>query len=248
MDENLALTFELFTGVPRGGPGSKEATKRAFKMIQEVTARPKILDIGCGPGMQTIELAKISEGTVVALDIYQPFLDTVMQNAEKAGVASRIETIKQSMMEMHFEKESFDIIWAESSIFVMGFEKALAAWRVFLKEKGYIAVSELVIFEENPPEVVKDFLKMEYPGVQTHEENVKVIEKVGYKFVDSFVISEEVWLEFYKPLEPKIQEMREKYKGNEAANNYLDLAQKEIEMYRKYSKYYGLIFYVMQKS
>jgi ubiquinone/menaquinone biosynthesis C-methylase UbiE len=33
------------------------------------------LDIGCGLGMQTIELAKLSKGQIDALDNHQPFLD-----------------------------------------------------------------------------------------------------------------------------------------------------------------------------
>jgi ubiquinone/menaquinone biosynthesis C-methylase UbiE len=247
MDENLALLYEMYTGVPRAGPGSKEAITRAFTILQEIPAQPKILDIGCGPGMQTIELAKISPGKIVALDIYQPFLDLVMRNAEEAGVASRVKTVNQSMFDMDFERESFDIIWAESSIFIMGFEKALGVWGTFLKSRGYLVVSELVWFEETPPEDLKVHWEAEYPGMQTHKDNLRVIEKLGYRFIDSFVVSEEDWLYFYDLLEPKIDLMREKYKGNEAANMFLDLSQKEIELFRKYSKYYGFIFYMIQK-
>jgi len=33
----------------------------------------RILDIGCGPGMQTVELARISAGRITAVDNYQPY-------------------------------------------------------------------------------------------------------------------------------------------------------------------------------
>lgn len=34
-----------------------------------------ILDVGCGPEVQTIELAKISNGKIIALDNHQASLD-----------------------------------------------------------------------------------------------------------------------------------------------------------------------------
>jgi ubiquinone/menaquinone biosynthesis C-methylase UbiE len=37
--------------------------------------KPLFLNIGCGPGMQTIEIAKLSRGTIIALDNYKPFLN-----------------------------------------------------------------------------------------------------------------------------------------------------------------------------
>jgi ubiquinone/menaquinone biosynthesis C-methylase UbiE len=36
---------------------------------------PRILDVGCGPGGPTLELARLSHGQVVGLDVHQPYLD-----------------------------------------------------------------------------------------------------------------------------------------------------------------------------
>ncbi len=110
---NLNFLFELHTDLPRAGPGNNESTRKAFKMLKDLPPCPHILDIGCGPGMQTIELARISGGEIVALDIYQPFLDRIMKNARDQEVADKIKTINKSMFDMKIEKKSFDIIWAE---------------------------------------------------------------------------------------------------------------------------------------
>ncbi|NVM05200.1 MAG: SAM-dependent methyltransferase, partial [Candidatus Helarchaeota archaeon] len=55
----MDLIFELHTDLPREGPGSNEFTRKAFLMLKNLPQEPKILDIGCGSGMQTIEIAKL---------------------------------------------------------------------------------------------------------------------------------------------------------------------------------------------
>ena len=37
-------------------------------MMEYLPPEPRILDIGCGPGVQTVELLRLSGGTVVALE------------------------------------------------------------------------------------------------------------------------------------------------------------------------------------
>ena len=41
-------------------------TKKAFQMLPKLD-RPRILDIGCGSGVQTIELAKLSKGEIIGI-------------------------------------------------------------------------------------------------------------------------------------------------------------------------------------
>jgi ubiquinone/menaquinone biosynthesis C-methylase UbiE len=51
----------------------------------------KILDIGCGLGMQTIPIARLcSRCSLVAVDVHQPFLNELMRRAATAGNAVRI--------------------------------------------------------------------------------------------------------------------------------------------------------------
>ena len=41
----------------------------------------------------------------------------------------------------------------------------------------------------------------------------------------------------------RIKVLREKYVGNEKANDMMDATEREIEVYKKYSDYYGYVFY-----
>lgn len=58
--EGMEYFYELYTGLPRGGSGDNISTRKAYSMLKNIPAEPLILDIGCGPGMQTLELARIS--------------------------------------------------------------------------------------------------------------------------------------------------------------------------------------------
>ncbi len=59
--------IELYCSLPRGGPGDNVSTRRAFEMLEHLPDEPRILDLGCGPGMQTLELARLS--LEVAIDL-----------------------------------------------------------------------------------------------------------------------------------------------------------------------------------
>jgi ubiquinone/menaquinone biosynthesis C-methylase UbiE len=52
-------------------------------MLKDLPEKPRILDVGCGPGMQTVELAKLSDGQIVALDAHEPFLEQLRETAKK---------------------------------------------------------------------------------------------------------------------------------------------------------------------
>jgi len=53
--EGLEYFYELFCSLSRGGPGDNQSTRKAFGYLNNLPSEPRILDIGCGPGMQTLE-------------------------------------------------------------------------------------------------------------------------------------------------------------------------------------------------
>ncbi len=84
-------------------------TRKAFQMLPELE-KPRILDIGCGSGVPTIELAKLSNGEIIGIDINQSLLDQLNRKIEEKGVSNRMKTIKCSLFEIDFPDERFDII------------------------------------------------------------------------------------------------------------------------------------------
>jgi ubiquinone/menaquinone biosynthesis C-methylase UbiE len=237
---------ELYKDLPKLEQGSLETIKKAVSMLNNLPPNPVILDVGCGTGRTSIELAKIFNCNVVALDINQFFLDILRNKAMEQGVEDRIQTINKSMASMDFEENSFDVIWSENSIFIVGFEKALKEWRYFLKKGGFLVVSVIAKLKDNPPVDAKKYWAKVYPSIKSHDEILKIIEKQGYKLRSSFDFPESDWWDyFYAPLEKKILTLREEY--GDKFKKELDMNQNEIDYFKKYGfKYYGIVFYIMQ--
>jgi len=248
------IFFEVHSNLPRAGPGSNESTYRAFKSLKNLPAKPRILDIGCGPGMQTIELAKLSGGQIEALDNHQPFLYQLNLNAKKEGLSDRIKTVNGDMFNLNYAKESFDIIWCEGAIFIIGFEKGLTEWRPLLVNNGYLVLSELSWLNKDAPKELKSFMKemyaeMECSGPKGIDENTETANKLGFHVLNSFTIPKKDWWDnYYSPIEAKLPSLKAKYRDDSEALQFFDSHfEMEIEMYRKYSDYYGYVFYVLQK-
>ncbi len=246
--EGIEYLYELCEALPRSGPGDNVSTRRAFYSIPRPQNQPFILDIGCGQGMQTIELARISDGNIIALDNHQGFLDLLMEKARKQGLEDKIIPQNLSMLDMDFEEETFDIIWSEGALYFMGFQNGLRRCHQLLKDNGCLAVTELVYTVTDPPNAVVEYLGTEYPDIKNVAENIELIEKERFNLIANFTLSESAWLDnYYIPIDKELPRLTKKYQGNEVAQTIFEGFKHEVEFYRKYSKFYGYEFFVMQK-
>ena len=201
-------------------------TKKAFKMLPKLK-KPRILDIGCGSGVPTIELAKLSEGEVIGIDIDESLLKRLNEKIQEKDYSYQVKIKKCSLFEIDFPDESFDIVWAEGSISVIGFEKGLKEWKRLLKTKGF-----LVIHDDN----------------KSMPDKLKKIPNCGYELISYFSLPEDAWwIDYYKPLETQIKKLRGKYKNDPEALKILKNDQNEIDMVKNNPKEYGSVFYIMQK-
>ena len=74
-------------------------SRKALRMIP-VIERPRIIDIGCGSGVSTIELARLTDGEITGLDIDQTALDRLNSKIKKAGLSDRFKTLNCSLLDM----------------------------------------------------------------------------------------------------------------------------------------------------
>ena len=202
-------------------------TRKAFGMLPEVD-KPRILDVGCGSGVPTMELARLSNGEIIGLDINQYLLDILATKIEKAGVSDRVKAVRCSIFDMKFPDQSFDIIWAEGSIHVIGFERGLQEWKRFLKPNGFMVI---------------------------HDEKANVTQKLeqisscGYELLGYFILNEDTWWsEYFVPLEKLICETRTKYADDPEVIRELHNAQQEIDMFKKNPERNSSVCFVIKKN
>ena len=139
---DLKIIADYFKELNRQGPGADEQTEKALSFIPELSSMKRIADIGCGAGAQTRVLATHTEAEIIANDLLPEMIEELNRRMARLGLENRVKTILTSMTNLPFEDESLDLIWAEGSIYNIGFEKGFAEWKRFLKKGGYIAVSE----------------------------------------------------------------------------------------------------------
>lgn len=241
------LFHELFEALPRQGPGLNSATERAFQLIPELPQNPSLLDIGCGTGMQTLELARLSGGHVTGTDIHWPFLETLLQKTQTAGFTGLVQVLAADMQQLPFPDASFDVVWSEGAIYIVGFEKGLKAFAELVVPGGYIAVTDAVWLSGNPPSALQKYWDAAYPGMASAPTQLATIESLGLNSLGHFVLPKAAWWEdYYDPMELKLAEMRTKYAAEPAAIELFDSVDEEIQMFREYSDYYNYAFFVMQ--
>jgi len=201
-------------------------TKKAFELIPKCKTS-KILDVGCGSGIPTIELATISNGHITGIDTDEKSLNLLRRKIKEMGLNNRVSVIKDSILTMDFPEESFDIIWAEGSIFVIGFENSVKKWHRFLKPNGF-----LVIHDENKDKTKK----------------IDSLTKYGYSLIAQFELPESIWWrEYYTPLEQIIQQFRRKYPNDSELNNELNKDQIEIDKCKSNSVVFSSFYVIIQK-
>lgn len=250
IDPRLFEVFlEVQRGLPRQGPGNTESTKRALSFCTELPGTPAVLDIGCGPGMQTLALLEVLSGHITAVDKYDEYLDELRQRLLQAGLDKRIEVQSGDMTALGFPDASFDLIWSEGAAYIMGIAAALKAWRPLLRKHGYLAFTELVwLDEQHSPEVARYFAAA-YPKMTTIDSIKQVVADYGFELRGDFTLPDAAWWDdYYTPLEEKLPSLRQKYALDQEALDVIAMTEAEIRIRRRHGKAFGYHFFVSQMT
>lgn len=154
---DLNIIYEYFSNTERQGPGSSKETLKALSFINGLTQKSKIADIGCGTGGQTIVLGQNTPCEIIGIDSWQGFINQFNQNAQIKNLQDRVKGIVGNMENLPFQEGELDLIWSEGAIYNIGFNRGLSEWRKFLKQGGYIAVTENTWFTEERPTEIQEF-------------------------------------------------------------------------------------------
>ncbi len=241
--------YEIYEALPRQGPGDRESTERALRLLPPLTRGHRMLDIGCGTGAQTLDLARATGARIVAVDNHAPFVSQLRRRAAELGLAERIDARAGNMNDLRFPDGSFDVIWSEGSIFIIGFAKGLAAWRRLLAPGGHLVVSEFCWFQDDPPAELQELLRDGCTDVGDVAARRAAVGAAGYRLLGDFVLPDKGWWEnYYVPLRESLARFRAAHAGDAEALEVAAMSEHEIEMYRKHPGAFGYVFFVMRRD
>ena len=245
----IELLIELHAGLDRQGPGDRASTERALSLCEGLPDAPRIADIGCGSGAQTLDLARATRGDITAIDLSEDFLQTLRAKVEEQGLGWRLSIVAGDMNDLPFAEDEFDLLWSEGAIYIMGFDQGLKTWRRFVRPGGWLCVTELSFIRDEVPQDCLDQWSELYPAMRNSKANVAAARELGWEVAADFAIPATAWTrDYYGPLRERLGPFREKYADDPDAQAVVEMTEAEMELYDTYPDYYGYVFYVMRRS
>jgi ubiquinone/menaquinone biosynthesis C-methylase UbiE len=104
------------------------------QFIQQLSAGSKILDCGCGPGMDAEKFSQLGYN-VTAIDLSERFVSLTKERVQTATVK------KMDMRHLEFPQASFDGLWASFSLLhirASDIEQTLSGFRIVLRPHGLL--------------------------------------------------------------------------------------------------------------
>ena len=247
-DIDVNLICEYYSNFDRQGPGSPESTIKALSFIDNLNDFSMIADIGCGTGGQTIILAEHTIANITGIDLAPVMIEKFNKNMIKNNLQKRVKGIVGSMDNLQFKDEELDMILSEGAIYNIGFERGLREWNKFIKKDGYIVISEATWLTEDRPAEIADFWMDAYPEIDTISNCIAKMQKCGYIPIASFIIPEYCRTDNFYLTHISFQEIfLKEHAGKKCVKEFIEWERYEAQMYNKYKKYYGYVFYIGKK-
>jgi serine/threonine-protein kinase HipA len=253
-DAQRALFYAIYQDLPKQGPGDDASTRRAFRLVADrLPAAPRVLDLGCGTGRQTMVLAGLTEGVIVAIDNHQPYLDRLEAHVQQGFPRAAVRAVQADLRDLPGGADAvrpgtFDLVWSEGALYVLGLKQALAMIHPLLQPDGALAFTELTWRTEDPPEAARALWRAAYPAMQTAPANRALVRAAGFEPIGDFVLPEAAWWDgYYRPIEERLRRLRARHGNDPHRLEVIEATQAEIDGYRAHADAYGYVFYTARK-
>ncbi|MCG8484830.1 MAG: class I SAM-dependent methyltransferase, partial [Clostridia bacterium] len=130
--------------------------KKAIEQIPPIQD-VNFLDIGCGTGVSILEIAKITNYNLTAIDTDEDSLKILENKIQRSNYSERISVMRGAIETVNLPEKNYDIILAEGLFNIIGFENGLLISSGFLADNGYMIIHDelkdrafkLQIFKKN---------------------------------------------------------------------------------------------------
>lgn len=231
-------------------PADEEITKKVLKQVRLKKQQPSIANFGFGKGNECVLLAQTYDASVVAVEQNDSYLNAFRERIDREGLSGRIKTIKAPLDKLPFEDGSFDLILSEGGIAYSGFGFRINSWKPYLKEGGYLALSELCLVKEAElPYELADYLCDNYPFREIGTIGCKLsqIKDAQYRLCGQYKLPDSCWLDFYRDKSNCYEEMPEKWKNSGEGRRVAEYIGNARYIYSMYSDYFCYTYFILRK-
>lgn len=228
--------------LPREAPGSEETTALLLQLVGPLPEAPRIVDIGSGTGPATLPLAAATGGEVIAVDAHEPYLARLQARAAISGLGERVRPLVATMDDLPLPDGEADLVWAEGSAYIMGFDAALASWRRLLAPGGTLVLTEAEWTTTDPSPGARQFWDAGYPAMRTTAGNVAAAQQAGYTVAATYLLPDCDWDAYYRPLAARLELLR----ADGVDPEVLDEVGREIRVREEFGADYGYTGYVLR--
>ena len=162
----------------------EQISKFAFECIT-VNENDKILDIGCGGGVNIEKFLKLTRNNVDGLDYSEVSVSQTIKRNRESVENNRCEVIHADVRDMPLDDESYDLVSAfETIYFWPDIENTFKEVYRIIKEKGRFMIAQGT--DGNHPDDEKWLKTVEGMHVYTSKDLEKYLTDAGFKVVESF--------------------------------------------------------------
>jgi SAM-dependent methyltransferase len=241
--EYIAALINLHRGGDRQGPGDSDFSRHILSHLPTLPLNPRIVDLGCGSGAGALLLAQHYQSTVVVVDSSAVFIDELKARAKQLDLDRLIVPIHDDMGKLDRSVGVFDLLWSEGAIYHLGFERGLKLWRPLLAEGGIAVISELSWFIDRPPDPAISYWQNAYPTMGTEAENIVRANRASFSVLSTHRLpSQAWWVNYYEPLRERMQQIE----ITPITRSVIDETETEMQMFERFSDFYGYTFYILQ--
>jgi len=118
-----------------------------------ITENSTVLDVGCGIGGPAREICRFTDCNIVGLNNNDYQIERAVIHTERAGLTPKMRYVKGDFMQMDFEPNTFDFVYAiEATVHAPSLEGIYGQIFKVLKPGGRFGVYEWLMTEKYDPE------------------------------------------------------------------------------------------------
>ena len=226
-------------------PGGKEYTLTAGQLAG-LNKKSQVLDIACGHGAASLNLARKFGCRATAIDIEESFIAEGTAIAKKEKLDKLIKFIAGDFNKQKFNANSFDMIVAEGgALSYIGRDDGLKRARRLLKKNGYIEISDLILRGKTLSREVKDIFLSGDLDLETEESYRTLLKINGFEIVFCSYVAKQYWEAYYENIKKNLQNRKGYFSDKKVRESF----NKEIRFFykRRDLDQLGYLFIVAKK-